>query len=134
VKNFIIVDVDDTIFKKLTDTPIPYAREALNAIKDSSDISVIYVTGRFKNPIDAIKEAGFPCDLVFCRQDEKVYTPNVAMKQFVLAKMRQAGLKPAIAFDDSYLNILMYSLNNINAVQIKGPETWKAVLQQYKKK
>lgn len=134
MKTFIIVDVDDTIFKSLTSSPMPYAKEALWKIKNNWDTKVVYVTGRIFDPTKAIKEAGFPCDLVIYRKIGNkfisFFIPTIIMKRFVVHLFKKFKMQPLRAFDNDRNVVTMYRNNGIPTTIIKGPETWKRVLEE----
>jgi len=134
-KQFIVVDVDDTIFKTLTSIPITYAKEALNKIKANHDVKIIYVTGRISDPTKAIIKAGFPCDKVIYRKIGNKFTsfliPTIIMKRYTVHLFKKLGLLPFEAFDNDKNVVNMYRKNGVKTTLIKGPSTWKKIYNRY---
>lgn len=131
----VFVDIDGTIFKHLTNTPIKYARDALWTLKKLEGAKIIYVTGRPYDPTEAILENGFPLDHVFYKglghKPFSIFTPTVVMKQHVVDLFKGMGIKPIEAFDNEKDMVDMYRRNGIRTTQVTGPETWAKVLQRY---
>jgi len=127
MNDFIIVDVDDTIFDWGTSKPLPYSLEALNAIQERYNAKIVYVTGRMSDPTDSIRAAGFPVDLVIYRRFGPTwFLPVVIMKQYTLFLMRMLGLRPIAAYDNDPVNIAMYRANGVKAVEV-GKGTWENI-------